>query len=271
MHKMMAAVVLIALAFVVAGAQQTGEIKETYPVIETATLDYMDGEADCQAYIAFDANIKGKRPAVLIVHDWMGRGKFDEQRARELAALGYVGFSVDVYGKAVRPENRDQARAAATSWYGDRAKLRTRLKAALDTATKHELVDASRVAVIGYCFGGACALELARSSADIAGAVSFHGSLSTDLPATQGAIKAKVLILHGADDPGVPMEQVQAVWQEMQTAKADWQLVSYGNAVHSFTNPAAGNDNSRGSAYNESADKRSWVAMKEFFNEVFAR
>lgn len=269
MHKMAASCVVIALAFVVAAAQQMGEVKESYPVIETATVAYTDGETACEGFVAYDSSVKGRRPAILIVHDWMGRGKFDEQRAREVAALGYVGFSVDVYGKDVRPKDRDEARKNAMQWYGDRAALRARLKAALAACRNHELVDPQQVAVMGYCFGGSCSLELARSGADIVGAISFHGALATDTPAKEGDIKAKVLILHGADDPGVGQDQVSAVWKEMTEAKADWQLVAYGNAVHSFTNPAAGNDNSRGSAYNESADKRSWIAMKNFFAEIF--
>lgn len=270
MHKLAASAVVVALAFVVAAAQQAGDVKEVYPVIQTATVDYTDGETACEGFVAYDANLKGRRPAILIVHDWMGRGKFDEQRAREVAALGYVGFSVDVYGKGVRPKDRDEARKNAMQWYGDRAALRARLKAALAACRDHELVDPTRVAIMGYCFGGSCALELARSGAEIAGAISFHGALATDNPAKAGEIKAKVLILHGADDPGVGPDQVSAIWKEMTEAKADWQLVAYGNAVHSFTNPAAGNDNSKGAAYNESADKRSWIAMKNFLAEVFA-
>ncbi len=251
-------------------AQDVGAVKERYTDITSQTLTYMDGETECEAFIAWDANLKGRRPAVLVVHDWKGRGAFDEQRARELAALGYVGFSVDVYGKGVRPQTTEDARNATLAWFGDRAALRTRLQAALTAAQQHELVDRLRIAAIGYCFGGSCVLELARSGADVTGVVSFHGGLGTSMSAKTGDIKARVLILHGADDPNVGADQVSAVWKEMTQAGADWQLVAYGNAVHSFTNPAAGNDNSKGAAYNEKADKRSWEAMKDFFRDALA-
>lgn len=266
------AAILAALALTQSstGAQETGMIKERFTNVKTATIEYTDGDAECEGFAAWDANREGRRPAVLIMHDWMGRGAFDEQRARELAALGYVGFSVDIYGAGVRPQNRDEARAASSRWYGDREALRARLQAGLEAARSHELVDASRIAVMGYCFGGACALELARSGAELVGAVSFHGGLATSTPAQADTLKAKILVLHGADDPSVPMEQVQALWKEMQEAKADWRLVAYGNAVHSFTNPAAGNDPSRGNAYDEKADRRSWIAMKNFFEEIFS-
>ncbi|MBK8206447.1 MAG: dienelactone hydrolase family protein [Planctomycetes bacterium] len=230
----------------------------------------MDGETECEAFVAWDGNVKGRRPAVLVVHDWKGRGSFDEQRARELAALGYIGFSVDVYGKGVRPQTTEEARKATSTWYGDRAALRTRLQAAVTAAQEHELVDRLRIAAIGYCFGGSCVLELARSGAELTGVVSFHGGLGTSMPAKAGEIKARVLILHGANDPNVGADQVSAVWKEMTEAGADWQLVAYGNSVHSFTNPAAGNDNSKGAAYNENADKRSWEAMKDFLREALA-
>lgn len=251
-------------------AQDVGAIKERYTDIKSQTLTYMDGETECEAFVAWDGNVKGRRPAVLVVHDWKGRGAFDEQRARELAALGYIGFSVDVYGKGVRPQTTEEARKATSTWYGDRAALRTRLQAAVAAAQEHELVDRLRIAAIGYCFGGSCVLELARSGAELTGVVSFHGGLGTPAPAKAGEIKARVLILHGADDPNVGADQVSAVWKEMTEAGADWQLVAYGNSVHSFTNPAAGNDNSKGSAYNEKADKRSWEAMKDFLREALA-
>lgn len=268
---LLSAVALLAAFSLTSGtiAQETGMVKERFTNVQATTLQYTDGDTECEGFVAWDANRQGKRPAVLIAHDWMGRGAFDEQRARELAALGYVGFSVDVYGKDVRPANREEASAATSRWYSDREALRTRLQAGLEAARSHELVDPSRIAIMGYCFGGACALELARSGAEIVGAVSFHGGLATSMPASADTLKAKILVLHGADDPGVPMEQVQALWKEMQEAKADWQLVAYGNAVHSFTNPAAGNDPSRGNAYDEKADKRSWIAMKNFFDEIF--
>jgi dienelactone hydrolase len=252
------------------GEPKPGQVKEYFPNILTRTVAYKDGEAECEAFMAWDENLEGERPCVLIVHDWMGRGAFDEQRARELASMGYIGFSLDIYGKGVRPTNREEASKAAGSWYSNTAGLRARIKAGHDAALQHKMVDSNNVAIMGYCFGGKCALEHARSGAQIVGAISFHGSLGTDMPAKQGDIKGSVLVLHGADDPNVPLDKaVVPLWKEMQGAGCDWQLVAYGNSVHSFTNPAAGNDNSRGAAYNELADRRSWEAMKNFFWEVF--
>jgi len=147
--------------------------------------------------------------------------------------------------------------------------MRARANAGLEVLKKHPLTDVNRIAAIGYCFGGTVVLEMARSGAELAGVVSFHGGLSTPNPSDAKNIKGKVLVLHGADDPAVPPDQVIAFQDELRKAGVDWQMVSYGGAVHSFTNPEAGNDPSRGAAYNEKADKRSWEAMKTFFGEIF--
>jgi len=163
-----------------------------------------------------------------------------------------------------------EAGATAGKYKNDRPLLRQRVRAGLDQLLKVKNVDSSRVAAMGYCFGGTTVLELARSGADVKGVVSFHGGLGTPSPEDAKNIKAKVLALHGADDPNVPPPEVQAFQEEMRKAKVDWELVSYGGAVHSFTDWNAGNDNSRGAAYNEEADKRSWEAMKAFFQELFA-
>jgi dienelactone hydrolase len=249
-----------------AQAQDVGEVKEYYPDIQTRVVPYNDGETACEGFMAWDANQAGKRPVVLVMHDWMGRGKFDEQRARELASMGYLAFSVDTYGKAVRPKNAGEAGKAAGSWKANTAGLRTRLKAGMDTALKSEMADADNVACIGYCFGGTCALELARSGANLKGFVSFHGGLGTDTPADAKNIKGKVLVLHGADDH---FDSVVALNKEMKDAGVDYEIDLYGHTVHAFTNPKAGNDPSRGVAYNAEADERSWERMKDFFYKIF--
>jgi dienelactone hydrolase len=236
--------------------------------VSGSTVEYRDGDVVCEGYLAKAPGQSGKRPAVLVVHDWMGQGAFSKGKADALAAMGYVGFAVDVYGKDVRPSNPGEAGKQAGKWKGDRAAFRTRLRAALDAVLKDPDVDASHVGAIGYCFGGTGALELARSGAPIAAVVSFHGGLGSPSPDDAKNVKAKVLALHGADDPNVPPKEVEGFISEMRGAKLDWQLVQYGNAVHAFTNPAAGNDNSKGAAYNEAADRRSWQAMKDFFAEV---
>ena len=210
-----------------------------------------------------------KRPAVLVVHQWKGLSDYEKKRAEMLAKLGYTVFAVDIYGKGVRPNNQQDAGAEAAKYKENRALLRARVNAGLDVLKNHPLTDPQRIAAIGYCFGGTTVLELARSGADISGVVSFHGGLSTPAPADAKNIKCKVLACHGADDPNVPQKEVEAFEEEMRQGKVDWQLIAYGGAVHAFTDWNAGNDNSKGVAYNEKADKRSWEAMKQFFSELF--
>jgi dienelactone hydrolase len=189
-------------------------------------------------------------------------------RAELLALRGYVALCSDVYGKGMRADNPKDAAALAGKYKDDRKLLRARINAALDFLRKQERVNSQQIAAIGYCFGGTTVLELARSGADVKGIVSFHGGLSTPTPADAKNIKCKVLACHGADDPFVPAEEVQAFEKEMRDAKVDWQFVAYGNAVHSFTDKSAGNDNSKGAAYNAQADLRSWREMKMFLDEV---
>lgn len=233
------------------------------------TVEYKEGSTTLEGLSVHDDATQGKRPGILVVHQWKGLGDYEKKRAEMLAKLGYNVFAVDIYGKGVRFANPKDAAAESAKYKSDRALLRARVNAGLAMLKKHELTDATKVAAIGYCFGGTTALELARSGADISGIVSFHGGLNTPTPADAQKIKGKVLALHGADDPHVPPAEVAAFEQEMRKAKVDWSLVSYGGAVHSFTDWNAGSDNSKGSAYNEKADKRSWEAMKTFFAELF--
>lgn len=237
--------------------------------VRTEVIEYKQGDAVLEGYLAYDDAVKGKRPSVLIVHEWMGVNPYVKKRAEQLAKLGYVAFAADIYGKGVRPKNSDEAAAESKKYKTDRQLMRARVNAGLDVLKKHKLVDTKRTAAIGYCFGGTTVLELARGGADINGIVSFHGGLDSLNPNDAKNIKGKVLALHGGDDPFVPAEQVAAFQDEMRKANVDWHMVVYGGAVHSFTNPDAGNDNSKGAAYNEKADKRSWEDMKQFFSEIF--
>jgi len=233
------------------------------------TVEYKEGSIVLEGLSVYDDALQGKRPAVLVVHQWKGLGDYEKKRAEMLARLGYNVFAVDIYGKGVRPATMQAAGAEAGKYKNDRALLRARVRAGLEVLLNHELTDGTRVAAIGYCFGGTSVLELARSGANIAGVVSFHGGLSSPTPGDARNIKAKVLALHGADDPNVPPKEVAAFEEEMRQGRVDWQLVAYGGAVHSFTDWNAGNDNSKGAAYNEGADRRSWEAMKQFFSELF--
>jgi dienelactone hydrolase len=237
--------------------------------IVTKAVEYKEGDTTLEGWVAYDDKGNNSRPGVLIVHQWKGLGNYEKMRAEMLAKMGYVVFACDIYGKGIRPTSMQDAAAQAGKYKGDRVLLRKRVKAGLETLLKQQGVDAKRVAAIGYCFGGTTVLELARSGADVAGVVSFHGGLGTPTPEDAKSIKAKVLALHGADDPNVPPAEVAAFEKEMRDAKADWQLIAYGNAVHSFTDKNAGNDNSKGAAYNEKADRRSWEAMNDLFAEIF--
>jgi dienelactone hydrolase len=239
--------------------------------IRTETVEYRQDGAVLEGYLAYDDSIKGPRPGVLVVHEWWGINDYIKRRTGQLAELGYVAFAADIYGKGSRAKTREEAGALAGKFRGgtDRNLLRARVNAGLDVLKNNPLVDPKRVAAVGYCFGGTAVLELARSGADVAGVVSFHGGLGTPDTSDAKNIKGKVLALTGADDPSAKPEQVIAFEDEMRKAGVDWYLVSYSNAVHGFTNPENGSDNSRGAAYNEKADKRSWQAMKDFFEEIF--
>jgi dienelactone hydrolase len=205
----------------------------------------------------------------MVVHEWMGLNDYAKKRAEQLAALGYVAFAADIYGKGIRPKDAKEAGEQASIYRGDRSLMRARATAGLEELKKFRLTDTLKIAAIGYCFGGGTVLELARSGARLNGVVSFHGNLDTPHPEDARNIKAKVLVLHGGDDPYVPAEQVAAFQKEMREASVDWQMIIYGGAVHSFTNPASGNDPTKGAAYNAEADRRSWEAMRPFLNEIF--
>lgn len=231
-------------------------------------VEYRDGAVVLEGYF-----VKPRQdvvaPIVLIVHQWGGLGDYEKRRADMLADLGYAAFAVDIYGKGVRPTQPGEKGQQAGKYKNDRALYRSRLIAGLEKARSMPGVDAKRVAIMGYCFGGTGALELARSGADIRGAISFHGGLGGGNPEEAKNIKAKILVLHGADDPNVKPQEIAEFMDEMRAGKVDWHMVSYGNAVHSFTEKEAGNDNSRGAAYNAEADRRSWQELQNFLKEIF--
>lgn len=233
------------------------------------TVDYLDDGEVLEGFFAYDDCLSGVRPVVLIHHAWGGRDEFVAEKAKALAALGYLAFAADMYGKGIRGNSPDENGKLMQPFMLDRAKLQKRMHAALATVKLMPWADNARVAAMGFCFGGLCVLDLARTGVDIRGVVSFHGLLMPADNIPQSKIKAKVLALHGHDDPMAPPEQVLAFQTEMTQADADWQMHVYGSTMHAFTNPVA-NDPSFGTVYQPIADKRSWQAMQNFFAEIFA-
>lgn len=236
--------------------------------IITTTINYLDDEKPLEAFIAYDDSISGQRPAVLIGHAWAGRNGFVEEKAVKLAEMGYLGFALDMYGKDVLGGSIEENSRLMQPFIDDRAMLKKRILAALYAIRVLPWTDDKKIAAIGYCFGGLCVLDLARSGADIAGVVSFHGLLGAPDQAVREVIKAKLLVLHGHDDPMAPPEQVQALQNELTEAGADWQIYNYGHTLHAFTNPEA-NDPDFGTVYQPLSDARSWQSMSNFLDEIF--
>jgi dienelactone hydrolase len=234
------------------------------------TVEYRQDGAVMQGFLADDATLKGKRPGVLVVHEWLGLNDFARDKAKQLAGLGYVALAGDMYGNGVTTTDREEAARLAGALLSNPDLLRARAQAALKVLAANPRVDPKRLAAIGFCFGGTTVLELAYSGADLAGVVSFHGGLPRPQPGDLKRLKARVLVLHGADDPHVSAADLTAFEQAMRQAGADWQMVFFGGAVHSFTNPAAGNNKAAGVAYDARAARRSWRCMQEFFREIFA-
>jgi len=233
-------------------------------------LQYKDGDLNLHGLVAYDEGTSGKRPGVVIMPDAFGIAPFVRERAERLAKLGYVGFGADPYGNGFTAKDLQEGIKNAMALLENPAVVRGRVRAALDKLASLPQVDSSRLAVMGYCMGGTCSLEIARSGAAVRGVVSFHGGLATKQPALAGQVKAKVLVCNGADDPFVPAAQIAEFNEEMTKAGVDWQVINYGGTVHSFTNPDAASIGAAGIAYNKSADERSWHAMASFFAEVFA-
>ena len=238
--------------------------------LRTEQIEYRHGDVLLMGYLAYDDSFSGKRPGVLVVHEWWGLNDYAKMRAEQLARLGYVAFALDMYGGGKTTTDPKTAGEWAGMLRSNRALARARAQKGLDALKGRPQVDPGRIAAIGYCFGGTMVLELARGGAALRGVVSFHGGLGTPNPADARNIKGKVLVLHGADDAFESPAEIAAFQEEMRKAKVDWQMVYYGGAVHAFTNPDAGKAGLKGVAYNEKADRRSRLAMRNFFDEIFA-
>jgi dienelactone hydrolase len=237
---------------------------------QTRSLSYTSAGQEMEGFVASPKLQEGEfRPGVLLIHDWTGLQGYAKQRAKRIAnELGYVCFAADVYGKGVRPENPKECGVQAGIYRGDRTLFRQRLNDALAQLRSLPGCQPDQILAIGYCFGGTGVIELARSGADVLGVVSFHGGLDSPKPADGENIRSKILVLHGADDPFVSKENIEAFVKEMNQWNVDWQMVSYGGAVHSFTKKEAGDNKASGAAYHPEADRRSWKHMKQFFAEV---
>ena len=236
--------------------------------IKTRLIDYTHGDLVLEGFLAWDDVTDTPRPAVAIAHAWGGRSDFEEDRAIRLAQQGYVGFALDMYGKGVRGSNPEENAGLMAPFLQDRPLLQARISAAIDLLRQQPEVDAGRLAAMGFCFGGLCVLDLARIGSDVRGVASFHGLFGAPGNTAGRHIGAKVLCLHGYDDPMVPPQSVLDLAAELTEAGADWQLHAYGNTQHSFTNPNA-NDPAMGAVYDAAADRRSWAALLDFLGEIF--
>ncbi len=243
------------------------------PDIKGKDVSYEAGGVKMTGYLAYDESVLGERPGVLVVHEWWGLNDYARRRARMLAELGYAALAVDMYGGGRTARHPDDARKFSSEVMKNFDTAKARFIAALDFLKKQPMVDPSRIAAVGYCFGGGVVLNMARQGVDLKGVASFHGTLTPVEPAKPGSIKAKILVLNGADDKFVPREQVQAFKQEMRAAGADFKFVDYPGALHSFTNPGAdeyGRKFGLPLAYDAEADKQSWNELKLFLRKVFA-
>ena len=238
--------------------------------VRTETLAYRDDAVALQGHLAWDDAVQGKRPGVIVVHEWWGLNDYARERAGMLAELGYVALAVDMYGEGKATEHGDQAREWMQQIAANVEKWQRRALLGLDLLRDHPLVDRNRTAAIGYCFGGATVLQMAYSGADLAGVVSFHGSLPVATGQQAGNIKAKILVAHGSQDTFIPAERIAKFRAALNKAGADWQMIEYGGAEHSFTNPGADAHGMENIRYDKDADRRSWRHMQQFFEEIFS-
>lgn len=237
--------------------------------IQTQLIEYYDNATLLEGFLAYDDSVSIQRPAILIVHPWAGRNQFVCDKAIQMAELGYVGFACDMYGKGILGTNAEENSVLMQPFIDHRGRLQARMLVALETLRQQQMVNPAQVAAIGYCFGGMCVLDLARSGEQLCGAISVHGLLKApDNLQQNNQIRAKILLLHGYDDPLAPPEDVHKLQQELTSSQADWQMHIYGNTMHAFTNPLA-SDQSLGTVYNASADKRSWQSITRFLAEIF--
>ena len=249
-------------------------VSSAEPKIQVKTVEYRAQDVVMKGYLAYEEGIKEKRPGVLVVHEWWGLNDYIRGRARMLAELGYVALALDMYGEGKQAMHPTDAGKFSSELMQNFDASRARFMAAMDFLRQQALVDPTRIAAIGYCFGGGVVLNMARQGVDLKGVASFHGSLKAVKPAQTGGVKAKILVLNGADDKFIPQDQIEAFKQEMKTAGADFQFISYPGVLHSFTNPEADENAKKFNmaiAYNADADKNSWNELKKFLKTIFEK
>ena len=239
--------------------------------VQTETVSYSDGDVRLQGHLAWDDSQSGARPAVLVVHEWWGHDAYARRRAEQLAELGYVAFALDMYGEGKLTEHPTEAGEWAAAVHDNVAAWRRRATAGLEILRDHQLVDRNRLAAIGYCFGGATVLQLAYADVGLAGVVSFHGAVPAAKTEEAANVSTRILVCHGADDGFVSDAQISAFRAPLDEADVDYQLVYYGGARHSFTNPDADRRNIPGLRYDARADARSWQLMQSFLAECFSK
>lgn len=273
MHLRRAGILAAALTVASVGCagEEAGESRETSmaPDIQTREIEYRYGDTSLQGFIAWDDAVQGKRPGVLVVHEWWGHNEHARNQARRLAEAGYVGFALDMYGEGKLATHPEDAQAMVAEATQDPSVAMGRFNAAVQQLKQDPHVDPERIAAIGYCFGGSVVLTMARAGADLDAVASFHGAMPTSAPVDSGTVRARMLVLAGAADPLVPPEQVAAFADEMREAGARIEVISYPGAQHSFTNPEADARGIDGLAYNAEADRQSWAALLEMLEEVF--
>lgn len=240
--------------------------------IKSEKIEYIIDDQSFSGYLSYDDAIAGKRPGVLVVHEWWGHNDYARKRADMLAELGYTAFALDMYGKGKLAQHPEQAKTFMQSVINNMTVAEQRFNAAKKLLEQHPTVDKQKIAAIGYCFGGGVVLHMARQNSDLDAVVSFHGSLASSNPAQKESINTRILVLNGADDPFITTEQIAAFKQEMKTTKADYQFINYPGVKHGFTNPAADDFGQRFDmplAYNIKADEDSWQRMQLLFEQVF--
>ncbi len=242
------------------------QISHAEVVVEKAP--YQASNLNFVGQLAYDNSLSGQLPAILMGPTWTGPGEYTQMRAKALAKMGYVVLVADIYSEGAQPARGKEAAAAMEVFMKDRTKLRQRMQLAYQVLSKHPRVDRHKIVALGYCFGGTAVLELARDAAPLAGVVVYHGMLDTPTPADAKNIKSPVIVFNGADDPNVPLKDIEAFEQEMRLAKVDLQFVNYSGTKHAFTDPSSGTDQTKGAFYNPLSDARSWLGLETFLKEL---